>query len=124
MTNATQTLQEAMRASAATNATQVAITEESRLLLASVLEERMKKAVADGIKAAMSEEAAQKFATVFLNVMRAQASSSVDLWAGNAIRSMLKKAALFLFAGSLVYAIGGWGLVASAAKWLTAKVGG
>lgn len=109
----------AMSKSIRDNAQQVAMTEESRQLLVDLLEDRMRIAVAEGIKEAMTKDTAAEFAKVFLETVRSQATTSVDLWAGGIVRSVLKRFLVFLLAGSIVYSVGGWTALASFGKWLT-----
>lgn len=112
---------QALKSSVSENAQQVAMTEESRILLADLMEGRMRAAVTEGIKEAMTKDAAAAFAAVFLETMRTQAGQKVDLWAGGIVRSLVYRAALFILAGSIVYSVGGWSALAGLAKWAAAS---
>lgn len=117
MPNASDSLKDALSASVKQNTEQVALTEESRLLLADLLRKEMADAVAEGIKQAMTRETAQTFASVFMDQIRIQATSKVDNWAGGLVRNALKKVLNFIFIGSIVYAFGGWTALAAAGTW-------
>lgn len=121
-TNA-ENLRKAMGDSMRENATQVAITEESRQLLQAVLREEMSAAVRKGIEEAMTEAAAREFARVFMDQMQAQATTRIDNWSGGLVRLMFRKVMFFAFMGSIVYSVGGWGALAALAKWLAGNVG-
>ncbi|WP_041675697.1 hypothetical protein [Ramlibacter tataouinensis] len=101
---------------------QMALTEESRMLLAALLRDEMKTAVREGIREAMSKQAAAEFAIVFLDVMKQQAGLKMDTWAGGVIRGVFRKmwenAGLFLVGGMIVYSVGGWAAVAKLAQWV------
>lgn len=105
----------------AINASQTAITEESRLLLAAMLRDEMRQAVTAGIREAMTQEAAEEFATTFLAVVRKQAESKMGSVGVSLIGGLLKKTGLFLLLGGVVYAIGGWAALAAMFKVLAGK---
>lgn len=118
MSNASENLKAALAVSVKENAVQVAITEESRVLLADTLRHEMAVAVAEGIKQAMTKETAEAFAGVFMEQIRIQATSKVDIWAGGLVRNAVKKTLYFLFVGSIVYGFGGWTALAAFGTWL------
>lgn len=103
------------------NAHQVAITQESRELLAALLRDEMRVAVAEGISAALTPAKAREFAVVFLDAVKQQTNSKVNEVAGGVVRAALKKLAWFVVAGSVVYWIGGWAALATLGKFLSAR---
>lgn len=74
-------------ASVRENRAQVAMTEESRVLLVALLRDEMKDAVRDGITAAMSDENAERFCAVVLK----QLSSSAEKKAGAFVLGGVKR---------------------------------
>lgn len=122
MPNATESLKAALNLSVNENAVQVAITEESRQLLVAMLREEMATAVSEGIRLAMTKQAAEVFATVFMDQMRLQATTKVDAWAGGLLRQGIKKTIYFIVIGSAVYAFGGWTALAAFGKWFVTDI--
>jgi hypothetical protein len=112
---------EALRASLAENQQQHALTEESRNLLADLLENRMRAAVAEGIAEALTEDAAQKFVRSVLAEAQRLATAKAGEAAVGVVGALVKRAALFLFLGSVVYMVGGWTALASLGKFLFDK---
>jgi hypothetical protein len=101
----------ALRASVAINHGQQVLTEESRLLLADLLEERVRIGVAEGISAAMTEQAAEMFWSKGLEVMQRQAKAKAG---GFLLEGALAAGKKALWIGAfllLVYGIGGWTLL-------------
>jgi hypothetical protein len=82
------------------------------------LEQKMRTAVSDGIKTAMTDEAAEKFWSTGLAVLQRQATQKTGQLVGGAVLGLAKKAMLFMVLGALVYSIGGW--TALAALWKAA----
>ena len=121
MTAAAENLRASMDDSMRKNATQVAMTDESRRLLTSLMSDEMRLAVAEGIQAAMSEENAQRFVRAVLNEAQRMATAKAGEAAVGVIGVLVKRAVLFLFLGSVVYAIGGWAALASMAKFFGDK---
>ena len=66
------------------NAGQMAMTDESRRLLADLLEERMRIAVAEGIGAMLTDENAERFWRTGIQVLQEQAAKQAGmlLWGG------------------------------------------
>lgn len=124
MPNATESLKAALDLSVKDNSVQVAITEESRVLLASMLREEMAAAVSEGIRLAMTKQAAEIFANVFMDQMRVQANTKVNAWAGDLMRQAFKKVTFFIIVGSVVYSAGGWTALAVFGKWVSNEVFG
>jgi hypothetical protein len=115
----------ALRASKTINESQQAITDESRVLLIGFLRNEMRDelriAVAEGVSGAMTDANAQKFVrSMWAEAQKMAAEKSVEV-AGGAIKALLKRALLFLFLGSLVYAVGGWSALAALAKFLASR---
>lgn len=93
------------------NRMQMAMTDESRVLLADLMENRMRIAVAEGIAAAMTEEAAERFWTKGIEVLQRQAAERTGRFLLGGLAAALKKAgwvAIFVLA---VYSVGGWSLL-------------
>lgn len=100
------------------NRQQMDITEESRRLLSDMLEDRMRIAVAEGISAAMTDANAQKFVRAMLLEAQTLATEKTGEMVGGAVIALLKRTALFLVLGSIVYAVGGWTSLAALIKFL------
>jgi hypothetical protein len=94
----------ALRASKAINESQQALTEESRLLLASMLRGEMRIAVAEGIEAVLTNE--KMWAKVFV-VLQEQATERTGRFVLGGISAVLKKAALIGVFVLVAYSIGG-----------------
>jgi hypothetical protein len=101
----------ALRASVAINHGQQVLTEESRLLLADLLEDRMRVAVAEGISAAMTDDAAERFWSKGMEVMRRQAAERTGRFVLSSLTEIAKKALVIGVICLFVYSIGGWSLV-------------
>lgn len=105
------------------NRQQVALTEESRKMLQSVLRDDMGNAFEAGLTKAMSSENARLFVRAMLTeAQKMAAEKSVEV-AGGALKALIGKALLFLFLGSIVYAFGGWSALAALAKFLASREG-
>lgn len=104
----------------------VEMTNESLILLRdamdTMLDEKLPGAVETGIKRVLTREAAQMFAEVFIETMKAQASVKVDSWAGAAVKGFFRKVMenfwLILFALAIAYSVGGLHGLVGAIKWL------
>jgi hypothetical protein len=93
------------------NRQQVAMTDESRVLLADLMEDRMRIAVAEGITAAMTDEAAERFWNKGLEVLQRQAKAKAGGFLLDGLATAAKKLLwIALFVG-LAYSIGGWTLL-------------
>lgn len=121
MTPGETALRAGMAKSMGDNAHQVAITQESRELLAAMLRDEMRIAVAEGISAALTPQKAREFAVVFLDAVKQQTNSKVNEVAGGVVRAAFKKLAWFLVAGSIVYWFGGWSALATLGKFLASR---
>lgn len=80
------------------------------------LETKMAKAVADGVAAAINEETAEAFWSAGLKVLQKQAQQHAGRFVIGGLWGLLRKTALFLTLGGIVYAIGGWSALAGLAK--------
>ena len=101
----------ALRASKAINQGQQALTDESRVLLAAILREEMRIAVAEGIAAAMTDEAAERFWNKGLEVLQRQAKQRAG---GFLLDGLITAGKKLLWIGLFVvvaYSIGGWTLL-------------
>lgn len=110
----------ALKASMSINAAQVALTEESRLMLKAMLRDEMRVAVAEGVRAAMTQEAAVEFWATGLDVLQKQAAQAAGGWVMTGLGALFRKVALFALLGGLVYALGGWSALVGFAKLLAA----
>lgn len=98
----------ALRASKAINEGQQALTHESRLLLASMLRDEMRVAVAEGIEAVMTNE--KVWAKVFV-VLQEQATERTGRFVLGGLTAVFKKALWVGTFALIAYSIGGWALV-------------
>lgn len=120
MTQAEDNLRATLAASVATNKAAVQRTDEDRVLLTSMLRDEMRIAVAEGVRAAMTQEAAIEFWTTGLTVLQEQARQAAGGWVMSGLGALLKKIALFMLLGGIVYALGGWTALLGFAKLLSA----
>lgn len=93
------------------NTAQMAMTEESRRLLGDLLEDRMRVAVAEGISAALTDEAAERFWNKGIEVLQRQAKARAGGFLLSGLMQMLKKAVWVGVFVLLVYSVGGWTLL-------------
>jgi hypothetical protein len=100
----------------ALNNQQQALTHESLVLLRSIVREdmrhEMRLAVAEGMRAAMTPEAAREFWTTGLTVLQEEAKNVAGGLVLSGVSGLLKKAGLFMLLGGLVYWVGGWAALA------------
>lgn len=94
--------------------TEVRLTDET----ISYLEEKMAKAVREGITAAINEENATKFWAAGLSVLQKQASEHAGRFVIGGLWGLTRKLMLFTMLGGAVYAFGGWSALAAFAKLL------
>lgn len=112
---------DALQASVDSNRVQVTLTEESRQMLAATLRDEMGDAFARGLKDSMSTENARQFMRALISEAQTIALEKSDKFAGSIVRAGVRKLLFFVVAGSVVYALGGWGALAAVAKWLAAR---
>lgn len=93
------------------NRLQMAMTDESRVLLADLMENRMRIAVAEGIAAAMTEEAAERFWSKGIEVLQRQAAERTGRFLLDGLTAALKKVAWVVVFVLAVYSVGGWSLL-------------
>lgn len=86
------------------------------------LEDRMAAAVAAGIHQAMTEDNAAAFWDAGIRVLQKQASEHTGRFVIGGVAAIVRKLSLFLVAGGIVYAIGGW--TALAKMWQIVWSGG
>jgi hypothetical protein len=98
----------ALRASKAIHQSQQVLTEELRLLLAAMLRDEMRSAVAEGLEAVLTNEAV--WAKVFL-VLQQQASVRTGRFVLGGLTVVLKKAVWVGAFALVAYSIGGWTLL-------------
>lgn len=119
--SADRTLKAAMQDSVHTNRDQVALTEESRLLLRDTLREDMGDAFAQGLKDVMTSDNARVFVRAMLTEAQTMAAEKSVEVAGGLLKAVVLRALTFLFLGSIVYALGGWTALAAMGKFLSSK---
>jgi len=110
-----------LRVSVSDNREQMHMTEESRLLLAALIRDEMRVAVAEGIGAAMNDKNAATFCRAMVQEAKNMAAEKSVEMAGGVLKAFLGKALTFVFLGSLVYAVGGWSALAAMGKFLFDK---
>lgn len=98
----------ALRASKAINQGQQTLSEESRLLLAALLRDEMRVAVAEGIQAVMTNE--QFWEKVFA-VLQRQATERTGRFVLGGVTVVMKKALWVGTFALIAYSIGGWSLL-------------
>ena len=82
------------------------------------LERHVRNAVSQGIKTSMSEEAALGFWRAGVKALQQHASEEAGKFVIGGILGLIKRLALFLMLGGLVYAAGGWSALAALFKVL------
>lgn len=110
-TSAEEEAAAALRASKAINHGQQALTDESRVLLAALLRDEMRIAVADGIAAAMTDEAAERFWAKGLEVLQRQATERTGRFVLGGLTAMFKKAVWIGLVVLAIWSVGGWTLL-------------
>jgi hypothetical protein len=105
------------------NRQQMEITQESRELLSATLRDEMGDAFARGLKEAMTSDNARLFVRAMFAEAQSMATEKTGEVVGGAVVALLKRGALFLFLGGIVYAVGGWGALAGLIKWLAGPKG-
>lgn len=85
------------------------------------LEERIAAAVGNGIKTAITEDAAVAFWSAGLAALQKQATQHAGRFVLGGIWGLLRKASLFFMLGGIVYAVGGWAALAALAKTIFGK---
>lgn len=119
--SASDELRGALGQSVDTNRAQVALTEESRLLLQAMLRDEMSIAVAEGIAAAMTDEAAERFWNKGIEVLQRQAQAKAGRFLLDGTLAAMKR---LLWVGVFVvvaYSMGGWTLVKAIWAAITPK---
>jgi hypothetical protein len=104
-------LRSALQAGQDINRTQQALTEESRVLLVGLIRDEMQAAVADGIRDAMTPEAARLFWSVGLDMVQEQARMKAGRFVLDSMWTMLRKGFWVAVVVTAIYSIGGWALV-------------
>lgn len=77
------------------------------------LEAKMAAAVRDGIKGAMTEETAAAFWAAGLTLLQKQATNHAGRFVLGGLWGLVRKVSFFITVGGLVYAVGGWALLAT-----------
>lgn len=72
------------------------------------ISEQMAAAVADGIKAAITEDTAQAFWSAGLAVLQKSATQHAGRFVVGGLLAMLRKIGTFLVLGGIFYTVGGW----------------
>lgn len=118
MTSGHEAARQGMQKSVDDNRQQVAMTDESRRLLADLLEERTRTGVEEGIKAAMTSVNARLFMRSLITEAQAMASEKSVEVVGSALKAIAMKAFTFVVLGCIVYWVGGWAALGAMVKWL------
>ena len=111
MTESEREAAAALRASMAINEGQQALTDESRVLLVALMRDEMRVAVAEGIAAALTDEAAERFWSKGLEVLQRQAKAKAGGFLLDGVLAAGKKlmwVSVFLL---VAYSVGGWTLL-------------
>lgn len=103
----------ALRASKAINHCQQVLTEESRLLLAAIVRDEMRVAIAEGISAAMTDAAAERFWSKGMEVLQRQAKEKAGDFLVDGVTTAAKRLLWVGVFALVVYSVGGWTLVKS-----------
>lgn len=82
------------------------------------LEEKMKVAVAEGIKSAMTEDTAKAFWSAGLSVLQKQATAHTGRFVVGGLWGLVTGLGKFVVLGGIVYAIGGWAALATLFKMI------
>lgn len=114
-----KTVREALRGNVQENRQQMDITEESRLMLRDTLRNEMSDAFAAGLQEAMTSDNAKLFVRAMLTEAQRMATEKSVEVAGGVLKALLGRALLFLFLGSIVYALGGWTALAAMGKFFS-----
>jgi hypothetical protein len=105
----------ALRASKPMHQGQQALAEESRVLLTSFiraeLRDELRMAVADGITAAMTDEAAERFWSKGLEVLQRQAKQKAGGFLLDGLAAAAKKLLWVAVFVVIAYSVGGWALM-------------
>lgn len=88
------------------------------------LEEKIAKAVRDGISSAMNEETAAAFWGAGLMLLRKQATERAGQAVIGGLWALCTRAVMFFVLGGLVYSVGGWSALAAFFKYVKAFFGG
>lgn len=113
----------ALRASKSINYGQQALTEESRLLLAAMLRDEMRMAVAEGISAALTDENAERFWVKGFEVAQRESRKKLRNAAGELVigglRGLLKWGSMAIVLLAFAWYVGGFAMVK--AVWAAIK---
>ena len=101
----------ALRASMAINAGQQALTDESRILLAALMREEMKGAVAECIAAALTDEAAERFWAKGIEVLQRQAKAKAGTFLLDGAVAGMKRLMWIAVIVLAAWSVGGWTLL-------------
>jgi hypothetical protein len=97
------------------------LSDETRLLLASMVRDEMRTAIAEGIAAAMTDDAAERFWGKGLEVLQKQAQAKAGEFLLEGVGAAVKKALWIGLIVACVYTLGGWNIAKSV--WLSIKGG-
>jgi hypothetical protein len=89
------------------------LSDETRILLAHMVRDEMRLAIADGISAAMTDETAERFWSKGLEVLQKQAQRKAGEFLLEGVGAAIKKAAWITLIVAAVYTLGGWHLAKS-----------
>ncbi len=86
-----------------------------------MLRVEMANAVRTGIAGALNEQTAELFLSAGLSVLQERASERTGRFVLGGLAGLIRKLAVFLMLGSIVYAVGGWQAIAGFGKFLMGK---
>lgn len=118
MTPGEEAARAGMERSVHDNREQVAMTDESRVLLADLIEERMSIAVAEGIQAVLTNE---DFWAKVLAVLQKQAADRTGRFLLGGLTKAIKNLGWLVLFVLVAYSVGGWSLVK--AVWIALTKG-
>lgn len=82
------------------------------------LEQKMAKAVREGLEAVLNEKTAEQFWIAGFNVLQRNATQHAGRFVIGGLSGLFRKLGWFLLLGGLVYAVGGWNALAGLFKVL------
>lgn len=82
------------------------------------LEQKIAQAVREGIKGAITEDTATAFWGAGITLLQKQAAAHTGRFVLGGLGALVRKVAVFVVIGGVVYALGGWGALATLFKAL------
>lgn len=97
---------------------EVRLTQETIDYMTELVQQAVRQAVSEGIKGAITEDTAARFWSAGMQALQRQATHRAGRMVLGGLAGMLSRGAMFLLLGGIVYAVGGWALLAKLAKAL------